>query len=183
MSLPPAAPGAGTPAASLVLVAGFGNVLRGDDGFGVAVVQRLAGHPALPVGTRVVEVGIGGMHLVHELLTGYAALLIVDAVDRGGPPGTIYLLAPEVPDVAALPYAEREDFLADMHLATPGRAMILAKALGVLPPVVYLLGCQPLSCEDLTLELSPPVIAAVAASVPRLLDEIGRLGGGGAVPG
>jgi hydrogenase maturation protease len=164
-----------------VLVAGFGNVLRGDDGFGVEVVQRLAGCADLPPGVSVIEVGIGGMRLVHELLEGYGALLIVDAVDRGGAPGTTYLLAPEVPDVAALPYVERQDFLADMHLATPARALILAKALGALPPAVYLWGCQPGSCDDLTMGLSAPVAAAAASSVPRLLAEIGRLGAAVAV--
>jgi len=176
-----APPGAGQTQSRRVLVAGFGNVLRGDDGFGVEVVQRLAGHADLPDGAQVMEVGIGGMRLVHELQEGYSALLIVDAVDRGGAPGTLYLLAPEVPNVAALPYVERQDFLADMHLATPARAMILAQALGLLPDAVYILGCQPASCDDLTIGLSPPVAAAVEASVPRLLREIGRLLGPGAV--
>ena len=73
--------------------------------------------------------------------------------------------------MAALPYVERQDFLADMHLATPARAMILAQALGLLPDAVYILGCQPASCDDLTIGLSPAVAAAVEASVPRLLRE------------
>ena len=166
----------GVPEPRRVLVAGFGNVLRGDDGFGVAVVQRLVGHPDLPGAVQVVEVGIGGMQLVQELLTTrYTALLIVDATERGGPPGTVYLLAPQVPDVATLPYIQRQDVLADMHLTTPARAMILAKALGVLPAAVYLLGCQPTACDELVMELSPPVAAAVATSVPRVLGEIRRL--------
>jgi hydrogenase maturation protease len=179
----PPSPEPGAPGRPRVLVAGFGNVLRGDDGFGVEIAQRLVRHADLPAAARVIEVGIGGMQLVHELQEGYGALLIVDAVDRGGAPGTIYLLAPDVPNVAALPYAERQDFLADMHLATPARAMILAKALGVLPAAVYILGCQPASCDDLTIGLTPPVAAALETSVSRLLREIGRLlAQGAAVP-
>ncbi len=158
-----------------VLVAGVGNVLRGDDGFGIVVVQQLSQRPDLPPTVNVVEVGIGGISLVQELLDGYDVLVIVDAVDRGGAPGTIYLLEPEVPDLAQWPFEQRQDFLADMHMTTPSRALILAKALGVLPPSVYMLGCQPTTCDDLILGLSAPVQAAVALSVERLINEIRQL--------
>ncbi len=155
-----------------VLIAGVGNVLRGDDGFGIAVVQHLTKRCDLPPTVTVVEVGIGGISLVQELLDGYDVLLIVDAVDRGGEPGTIYLLEPEVPDLAAWPFEQRQDFLADMHMTTPARALILARALGVLPPAVYMLGCQPTTCDDLIIGLSEPVERAVAPSVERLVGKI-----------
>jgi len=158
-----------------VLVAGVGNVLLGDDGFGIAVVQHLTRRGDLPPTVTVVEVGIGGISLVQELLDGYDVLLIVDAVDRGGTPGTIYLLEPEVPDLAKWPFEQRQDFLADMHMTTPARALILARALGVLPPTTYLLGCQPTTCDDLVIGLSEPVERAVAPSAERLMSEIHRL--------
>lgn len=160
-----------------VLVAGVGNVLRGDDGFGIAVVQHLARRRDLPPTLTVVEVGIGGISLVQELLDSYDMLLIVDAVDRGGVPGTIYLLELEVPDLAKWPFEQRQDFLADMHMTTPSRALILAKALGVLPPTIYLLGCQPTTCDELIIGLSKPVEHAIAPSVERLVGEIRRLTG------
>lgn len=160
-----------------VLVVGVGNVLRGDDGFGVAVVQQLAKRGDLPPTVTVVEVGIGGISLVQELLDGYEVLLIVDAMDRGGAPGTIYLLEPEVPDLSAWPFEQRQDFLADMHMTTPARALILARALGVLPPAVYMLGCQPTTCDDLVIGLSPPVERAVELSVERLVGEFQQLTG------
>ena len=160
-----------------ILVAGIGNVLRGDDGFGNAVAQQLAQQPDLPPTVTVVEVGIGGISLVHEMLGGYDVLLIVDALDRGGAPGTIYLLEPQVPDLKQWPFEQRQDFLADMHMTTPSRALILARALGVLPPSVYLLGCQPTTCDDLVIGLSEPVERAVAPSVERLVSEIHRLTG------
>lgn len=72
-----------------ILIAGVGNVLRGDDGFGVAVAQALA--PAPPVGVTVFEAGIAGISLVQELMDSYDVLIIVDAIDRGGAPGTVYL--------------------------------------------------------------------------------------------
>lgn len=158
-----------------VLVAGMGNVLEWDDGWGIVVVQRLARHPDLPANARVVEIGIGGVNLVQELFDGYEALLIVDAAERDGPPGTIYLLEPEVPDLARWPFEQRQDFLADMHYTNPSKALVLARALGVLPPKVFILGCQPTPIEGLGISLSEPVDAAVARGVERLLTAIKQL--------
>jgi hydrogenase maturation protease len=158
-----------------VLVVGVGNVLQGDDGFGVRVAERLAGRTDLPPGVKVMEVGIGGMTLVQELFDGYDTLIVVDAVDRGGEPGTTYLLEAEVPNLAEMPPEERENFLADMHLATPSRAFVMSRALGVLPSSVYILGCQPAVIDDLVLGLSEPVEQAVEPSVERLVREIRRL--------
>lgn len=160
-----------------VLVAGVGNVLHGDDGYGVTVVQRLAQRSDLPPSVKVVEVGIGGISLVQELFDGYDVLLIVDAVDRAGAPGTIFLLETQVPDLAQWPHEQRQDFLANMHMTTPSRALILARALGVLPPSVYMLGCQPTTCEDLNIGLSEPVERAVELSVERLIGELRQLTG------
>lgn len=70
-----------------ILVAGLGNMFFRDDGFGPEVVRRLAStHPELP-GVRVVDYGIRGMHLAYDLLGGYSALVIVDALPHGTDPG------------------------------------------------------------------------------------------------
>ena len=149
----------------------MGNILRGDDGFGVEVARQLVDSAALPDFVKVIEVGIGGIHLVHELMSGYEMLVIIDAVERGSVPGTIHLLEAEAPDLADWPQEKREGFLADTHYATPSKAMILAKALGVLPPKVFILGCQPAAYEDLGLGLSDRVQAAI----PAVIDQIRRL--------
>ena len=62
-----------------VLVAGIGNVLRGDDGFGAAVVADLkrAFDGSSPV--VLVETGIAGVGLVQHLMDGYDALVVIDA--------------------------------------------------------------------------------------------------------
>ncbi len=160
-----------------VLVAGIGNVLHGDDGYGVAVAQQLAQRPDLPRNVKVVETGIGGISLVQELFDGYDVLLIVDAVDRKGSPGTIFLLETQVQDLAEWPQEQRQEFLANMHMTTPSRALILARALGVLPPSVYMLGCQPTLYDELVIGLSPPVERAVQLSVERLVEELRRIVG------
>lgn len=152
-----------------VVVAGVGNVLRGDDGFGPAVVQALENAGGLPTGVRTVEVGIGGLGLVHELMEGCDALVVVDAVDRGGTPGTLYVLEPEVPEVEAIPEAERPLLARDLHEIVPGRVLLMARALGILPPVVRIIGCQPAETEEFSLELTP----AVQRAVPTALRAIG----------
>jgi hydrogenase maturation protease len=153
----------------------MGNVLEWDDGWGIAVVQRLARHSGLPANAKVMEIGTGGVNLVQELFDGYGALVIVDAAERGGAPGTIYLLEPEVPDLARWPYEQRQDFLADMHYTTPSKALILAQAMGVLPPKVFILGCQPTPMEGLGIGLSEPVNLAVEQAVERLFIAIKQL--------
>ncbi|MBW3620871.1 MAG: hydrogenase maturation protease [Actinobacteria bacterium] len=157
-------------------VAGFGNLLRGDDGFGVRVAELLLASP-VPEGVRVLEVGIGGIHLVQELLAGDDdALLLIDAVDVGRPPGTLVVLEPPRVDMSAWGVTERRDALADMHYATPERAMLLAEAMGVLPPVVQLVGCQHVDASELGEGLHPAVAAAVApaaAEVRRLVTGLG----------
>ncbi len=151
-----------------VLVVGVGNILHGDDGFGVEVVTQL-GSEELPTGVTVAETGIGGIHLVHELMAGYDALVVIDAVDRGRAPGTVMVIDAEVIDVYDFPAAERHDLLADMHLATPERALMVAKAAGVLPERTIIIGCQPAEIDTLGIGLSSAVKNAVTHAVTEVV--------------
>ena len=152
------------------VVACFGNVLRADDGLGPAVAQVLLAEP-LPEGVRVLEVGIGGIHLVQELMAGADMLLIVDAVDLGRPPGTVVVQRPEVLDVSTLSVDRRRDELADMHLATPARALMVARGLGVLPAETLVVGVQTTDTREPRQGLSHVTMQAV----PRVVDEVRRL--------
>ena len=156
------------------LVVGMGNVLRGDDGFGVEVVKRLQSLPDVGARAKVIELGIGGVHLVQELMDGYDLLVIADAVNRGGPPGRLYVLELEVPSTpSALEAWERD--LTDMHEAVPGKALVMARAIGVLPKRVLLVGCQPERTDEIELGLTPVVQGAVDEAVARirsLLDPV-----------
>ncbi len=158
-----------------VLVAGVGNLLRGDDGFGVEVVLRLSARDDLPPAVRVVETGIGGVGLVQELMDGFDALILLDAVQRGGAPGTLYLLEPDVADLNAWTPRQRHTFLADLHQAEPSRAFILARALGVLPARVLILGCEPAECDDAVIGLTPPVERAAGLAVDRVRELLASL--------
>ena len=139
-----------------VIVGCVGNVLRGDDGFGPAVAERLTG---LPDGTEVVETGIGGIALLQELLAGCDGLVLIDALDRGEEPGTVFLIEPEVPDGEHVP---------DVHLANPERVLTMAKAMGALPERVMIIGCQPAEVNELEHGLSPSVERAVEVAADRV---------------
>ena len=143
-----------------VLVAGVGNVLQGDDGFGVQLAWRLAKR-VLPDGVKVIETGIGGMSLVQELMLGYDAVLLLDAHQGGGIPGTVRLLEPTLPDLSGLDPHQLRDYFADTHYATPMRALALLDRLGRLPRSVAVIGCEPTPSEALAIELSAPVAAAL----------------------
>jgi hydrogenase maturation protease len=143
-------------------------MLRRDDGFGVEVAKRLAAYATLPADVSVVEVGIAGIHLVQELMAGYAVLIVVDALERGSAPGTLHILEAEVPDLADWPEIQRQNLLADMHYMTPSKALLLAKALGVLPSKVFIVGCQPVEVDDIGIGLSESVERAVTQTIGRI---------------
>lgn len=161
-----------------VLVAGFGNVLREDDGFGVRLLKSLELRRDLGAGVTLLEVGIGGVSFVQELLGGYDATILLDAVE-GDRPGRVREMSLEVTDPASLGANAARDYLADVHYAEPGRALALAKAIGSLPAQAYLVGCVPASCE-LGEGLSVPVEAALAEAADRVVKLLARLRAGDA---
>lgn len=126
----------------------------------------------------VIETGIGGIHLVQELMRKYDALILFDACDRGAEPGTLFTLKPDVPDPEAMDERERRDFFADVHYATPMRALAMARAVGALPQTVHIVACQVADAESLSEAMDPRVAAAVDGAVERALSLVLALRGG-----
>lgn len=159
-----------------ILVAGVGNIFLGDDGFGVEVVKRLAGR-GLPEGVEVVDFGIRGLDLAYALQDDYEAVVFVDALPRGEAPGTVYLIEPEIEDDGVLSM--------DTHGMDPVKVIKLSRALGASPTRTLVLGCEPQviltgeDYDDMLMELSEPVEAAVDGAVEMvesLVDKICRGG-------
>jgi hydrogenase maturation protease len=143
------------------LIVGFGNVLLGDDGFGVEVIKRLAASD-LPPHVETMDVGIAGMHFVLHLMDRFEAVIVVDAVKRGQPPGTLYVFTPSDTDLD-LHSGER----IDPHFAEPAQSLKLARALGLLPEYVTVVGCEPASCQ-----LGMPLSVAAKAAVDSAVETI-----------
>ncbi len=148
-----------------VLVAGIGNIFLGDDGFGVAVANRLAAE-GLPVEVAVRDFGIRGLHLAYEMLDGgYDTTVLVDAAPRGGVPGTVYLLEPEI--------GEALDSAPDAHAMDPVAVLGMLRRLGGAPGRVLIVGCEPESVEE-RMGLSATVEAAVGEAARCVRDIIDR---------
>jgi hydrogenase maturation protease len=141
-----------------ILVACIGNIFMGDDAFGVEVAARLA-RKRLPENVRVVDYGIRGLDLAYALMDGYDACILVDAVPRGGAPGTLYTMEPDWDSVAD------ESALIDAHGMNPMQVLATVRAMGGRPKRVLLIGCEPAPYDGDEAEermgLSGPVQEAV----------------------
>jgi hydrogenase maturation protease len=148
-----------------ILVAGIGNIFQSDDGFGVAVAWRL-GQGTLPEGTRVVDFGIRGVHLAYDLLDPPDLLVIVDTTSRSGPPGTLYLIDPE------LEPSLFERASPDAHAMDPCAVLLAVRQMGGALPTTRIVGCEPVDLEE-GIGLSQPVEQAIEpaiAMIRRLIE-------------
>jgi hydrogenase maturation protease len=146
------------------MVAGIGNIFLGDDAFGVELARRLTTE-TLPEGVRVTDYGIRGMHLAYDLLEmAPDTTILLDAVSRGGEPGTVYVLeigSGDVPDI--------EPSAVDAHGMAPDAVLALLENLGGSAGRTLLVGCEPASTEE-EMGLSTTVAAAVERAVGVVLD-------------
>ncbi|WP_336206924.1 hydrogenase maturation protease [Nonomuraea sp. LPB2021202275-12-8] len=180
-----------------VLVAGVGNIFLGDDGFGVEVVRRLAeSGQAAGAGAHVdvVDFGIRGMDLAYALQRDYDLVILVDAAARGQAPGTITVLEPDLPgsDHGGTPGNAPGGMLGGVpvegHGMDPVRVLRLAAELGRVPERVVVVCCEPAAVltggpdEDVLVELSEPVRAAVGPAVRLVMDMIAESAGPGSRP-
>ncbi|HEY5261356.1 MAG TPA: hydrogenase maturation protease [Solirubrobacteraceae bacterium] len=157
--------------ATRVLVAGIGNVFLGDDGWGVALAGRLAVR-ALPRGVEVADFGIRGMDLAYAMQDGYEVVVFLDATPRGEPPGTLYVIEPDLDDI---------EMTIDAHGMDPVKMLALARALGAESlPRTLIVGCEPqtrMSAEDehILAELTEPVQATLEPAVALVEDLLAEL--------
>lgn len=154
-----------------VLVAGIGNIFFGDDGFGVEVIRRMAAVP-VPDSVKVVDFGIRGVHLAYELLDGYDALVLIDALPVGEEPGTVVLVEAELPDAPSA-----GDDIAptiEAHSMNPALVLGMLASLGGHVDSILVIGCQPLTIEE-GIGLSAPVEAAVDHAVEAVSDVLADL--------
>jgi hydrogenase maturation protease len=146
-----------------ILVAGIGNIFMGDDAFGCEVARRLM-ERTLPEGVRVVDFGIRGFDLAYAIMDGPRVTVFVDATPRGGAPGTVYTIEP---DLSELNDAEQGGIMVETHGMNPLKVLAMVKAMGGEFKRILLVGCEPetLGGEEGLMGLSEPVLAAVDEAV------------------
>jgi hydrogenase maturation protease len=157
-----------------VLVAGIGNLFLGDDGFGPEVVRRLAA-AQLPVpGVTVTDYGIRGMHLAYDLLAGYDALVLVDALPAAGSPGEVVVLEVGPEDLGPGEF--------DAHGMNPMAVLAgLTRLGGTLPPT-YVVGFRTADIDE-RIGLSPAATAALPAAITAIQALLARIGADQAAAG
>ena len=165
-----------------VLVAGIGNIFLGDDAFGVEVVRRLS-RREIPDGVQVVDYGIRGFDLVYALMGEQDATILVDAMARGGKPGTLYTLEPDSNDAGE---GVAASVAIETHGMNPMNVLAMVRAMGGEPRRVLVVGCEPKSLDPSEegeegemglLALSPEVESAVDEAVSMVESLVGEIRG------
>jgi hydrogenase maturation protease len=119
------------------------------------------------------------MDLAYALLEDYDAVILVDAAPLGEKPGTLCLIEPQMD--------QDGEVALDTHGMDPVKVLALARALGARPTRTWLVACEPArlvdgaDSEDVLVELSEPVQAAVEAAVQMvegLVEDISGVRGG-----
>ncbi|MCX6693934.1 MAG: coenzyme F420-reducing hydrogenase, FrhD protein [Methanomicrobiales archaeon] len=146
-----------------IVIAGCGNPLFGDDGFGPAVVEELKKVP-LPEHIKVVDAGLGGPHFIFTMLdpTATKRLIIIDTADFGAEPGTLATF--RVEDLPAGSYRDAHSW----DLTEP-----LTRLKDRID--ITVIGCQPkhISAPEFEMGLTDEVKDAVPRTVQQVLTLIG----------
>ena len=148
-----------------MLVLGIGNLIMTDDGVGVQVVHRLQERYTFPPTVRLLDGGTLGLDLL-PYLEGVRRLLVVDAVETGGPPGTLIRLTGDEINIAfRTKLSPHQMGLQDL--------LLVAELQGFAPEELLLLGVQP---EEIGMgtELTPTVAERVEPLVDAVLHELER---------
>lgn len=152
-----------------ITIIGLGNPILKDDGIGHHVLDELE-HHALPAGVRTVKAG-GRLFEYWDALTHSTRIIVIDALQGGGPPGSIYVvrseqITAEIPAVSAdrsCFFQHEDDFM---------NALKLLNQQGIQPDVI-IVGIEPKEIA-FSLDLSPELhckVAAVAKIVCGLCAE------------
>jgi hydrogenase maturation protease len=143
-----------------VLVVGYGNALRGDDGVGWHAAGRLAADPRL-AGAQV----LARHQLTPELAADVAAaslVVLVDAGADGGAPGSVSVRA-------VRPRPDRSPPAWSHHLDPAALAGLAGALYQTVPPMVLVSIAG--ACFDGGDRLSPPL----QETLPKVVDTVARV--------
>lgn len=148
-----------------LIIIGIGNPFRGDDAAGV-LAARLLKKSGLD-STTVMEHSGEAASLI-DTWKGANAVILIDAVSSGAPPGTIHRFEPISNPLPA------QIFQSSTHAFSLPQAIEMARALGNLPPRLMAFGIEGRNFQA-GAELSPEVSAALPEVVKQILSEVEAL--------
>jgi hydrogenase maturation protease len=158
--------------ANKILIAGIGNIFLGDDAFGVEVAQRLQKR-SLPEGVQAVDFGIRGFDLAFALMDRWDAVILVDAMGRGGEAGSVYTVVPDPESYDPQFSQAQPEPSVDAHGMHPLNVLRMVRQMGAFPPPTLLVACEPrdLGGDEGHMGLSPQVNAAVGVAI-EMIEEM-----------
>ena len=136
-------------------VIGIGNVLRGDDGVGPALIQALA-EESIP-DIELIQAGSDALGLL-EYLENRQRVWVVDACQMGRRPGEMVIFDPSEAELIM------EKVQISLHGLGLAEALKMADALKMLPPELKIIGIEPESIQ-FNGELSLPVQRALKKAI------------------
>jgi len=151
-----------------ITIGGIGSVLLGDDGVGPYVAGMLEAEYKFDENVTVADLGTPGLDLLAHL-SGTDALILIDSVSNGAPPGTVTLY-------------RKEDILRhgpapvrmDPHSPVLSESLLIAELAGEGPQDILLIGITGEQYE-VGAGLSEPARKAAAQAVVEILAELDRL--------
>ncbi len=153
------------PAKKVVL--GLGNLLLTDEGIGVHVLRELEANYTFEEGVRLIDGGTGGLRLLPHIIQA-DHLIVVDAIQSGEAPGTLFRLT--VDDLVGWTLPQ-----ISLHELGLTEALQMARILGRHPSIV-ILGVEPQDISSWGMELTPPLSEKVPVLVQMVLEELKGLG-------
>ncbi len=138
-----------------ILIAGLGDKLRGDDGLGPLVIEKLK-NEKLPENVEVEDFGSGVFALLNKIEQ-YEKIIVVDAIKREGNPGEVYNF--ELSDL-------KKGKLTNIHETKIDKIVLVAKELGV-ETKILIVGCEPKS-----MEYEVGLSKEVEKAIPEIIDLI-----------
>lgn len=149
-----------------ILIAGVGNKLFGDDGFGPEVIEYLENHYTIPENVCLADAGTGIRKLLFTITLGEVrpkVIVVIDAVDKGRKPGEIFEIS-----LDDIPLEKIDDF--SIHQVPSSNLLKELKDLCSVNVVIKV--CQ-VQCIPETIQsgLSEPLKKAVPLMAQRIADE------------
>ena len=145
-----------------ILILGIGNLLLKDEGVGVHVVNKMK-EMSVPDNVEVLDGGTAGLDLV-DFIEGRKKLIVIDAVNAGEKPGTLYRLTEENLDIKpkAISSFHEIDFIDALHMS---------EVVNSKPEEIVVIGIEP---KDMSsgLELSPEIEERIPEIIKLVMKEL-----------
>ncbi len=150
------------------IILGLGNLLRCDDGIGIAVVEALRESCVLPDDIMVMDAGTSDLEALL-MMQGYQRAFLIDAADFGGAPGAWRCIP--IHDLSLIPEVLTD--YGSFHHAGLKEAITLGQTLEILPKEVFIYAVQPQDLQ-ISIGLSECNAAAIKEIIEDLFQRLGR---------